>query len=152
MAVAGPSLSPELRTALMETLADPVRMQIYIAVYERPGATIAQVARRLDEPARRVRHQIDRLIDAGLVVVDTETSRDNLRERQYRGVVVPTLDEEDDPWTVESRRDLSLSLMRFIAADVGRAISHRTFGNRLGHTEVRIPGEVDERGSRSGRS
>lgn len=139
-------LSLKLRAALMETFADPVRTQVYISVYERPGATISQVARRLDESPRRVRHHIDQLTDAGLLVVEAEAPRRNARERHYRGTVVPTMDDEDDPWTEEFRRDLSLSLMKFVAADVGRAIRHRTFGNHPGHAVVRIPGEVDERG------
>jgi DNA-binding transcriptional ArsR family regulator len=146
MAVDGSSLSPKLRTALMETFADPLRTQVYVAVYERPGATVAQVSRRLDEPAGRIQRQIDRLIGAGLVVVETGTQGRGVRECHHRGVVVPTLDEGDDPWTEVCRRDLSLSAIKYIAADIGRAIRGGTFGNHPGHAEVRIPGEVDERG------
>jgi DNA-binding transcriptional ArsR family regulator len=146
MVVEGSSPTPDLRAALMETFGDPLRTQIYIAIYERPGATVSQVARRLDQPARRVRHQVDRLIEAGLVLVDAETPVRNTRERHHRGVVVPTADWRSDPWPEESRRRMNLSVMKFISADIGRAIRHRTFGARPGHAEVRVPGEVDDRG------
>ncbi|HEY2053232.1 MAG TPA: helix-turn-helix domain-containing protein [Solirubrobacterales bacterium] len=139
-------MAPELRAALMETFDDPLRTQVYIAIYERPGATVSQVARRLDQPGRRVRHQVDRLINDGLVVVDAETPKRNVRERHHRGVVVPSVDWDDDRWSEENRQRMNLSLVKFIAADIGRAIRHRTFGARLGHAEVRVPGEVDGRG------
>jgi DNA-binding transcriptional ArsR family regulator len=140
-------MSPKLRAALMETFADPLRIHVYIAVYERPGATVAHVAARIEEPERRVRHEIDRLIDAGLVIVDAESLEREARERHHRAVAAPTLDEQrDEPWTDVDRRAMSLSIMKFIAADIGRAIRNRTLGTRPGHAEVRVPGEVDQRG------
>jgi DNA-binding transcriptional ArsR family regulator len=146
MVTDGPALTPGFRAALMETLADPLRAQVYIAVYERPGATIAQVARRIEQPPRTVRHQVGRLVEAGLVVVDADDPGPTTRERHYRGVAIPTLDEPETPWTEKSRNQMLLSLLGVITADIGRAIRHRTLGTRPGHTEIRVPGEVDERG------
>lgn len=146
MGIDGPSVASKLGAALVETLSDPLRTQVYIAIFERPGATVGQLARRLEEPPRRVRYQVDRLIEMGMILRDTESRRRNAREQHYRGVVVPTLDEDGAPWTDGERLDMSLSLIRHIAADIGRAVRHRTLGTRSGHTEVRVPGEVDDRG------
>jgi DNA-binding MarR family transcriptional regulator len=146
MVADGSSLTPGLRAALVRTFGDPLRTQVYIAIYERPGATISQLAGRLDQPARRVRHQVDRLIKDGLVVVHSETPRRNARERHHRAVVVPTVDWDSDRWPEESRHRLTYSVMKFISADIGRAIRHRSFGVHPGHAEVRVPGEVDDRG------
>jgi DNA-binding transcriptional ArsR family regulator len=146
MVADGSALTLELRAALMEALADPLRAQVYIAIYERPGATITQVARRINHPPRSVRHHVERLIEAGLVVVDADAPRRGARERHYRGVVVPTLDGPGTPWTERSRHETLLFLLRVITADIGHAIRHRTLGTRPGHAEVRVPGEVDERG------
>jgi DNA-binding transcriptional ArsR family regulator len=146
MAADGSSQSPRLRAATVETFADPLRTQVYISVYERPGATVAQVARRIDEPAGRVRHQIDRLVEAGLVEVVDGNLEGDARERHHRGVAVPTLDDLGDRGTDQDRRKASLSLMRCVVADIARATRNRTLGIRPGHAEVRVPGEVDERG------
>jgi predicted transcriptional regulator len=67
----------------MEALADPFRIQVYIAIYERPGVTIPQVAGRLGHPARRVRLQVERLIAVGLIVVETETRKRNMQARHH---------------------------------------------------------------------
>ncbi|HEX4304729.1 MAG TPA: winged helix-turn-helix domain-containing protein [Solirubrobacterales bacterium] len=141
------ALPPDLRAALVESLGDPLRAQIYIAISERPGATIAQIATRIGAPDRKVRRRVNLLVEAELVVVDSEILKGNARERHYRAVVLPSLiDEVDGPWTDEERQKLALSMIRQIFADVDRAIRNRTFGLHVQHTEARVPGEVDEQG------
>jgi DNA-binding transcriptional ArsR family regulator len=139
------TLPPHLEAALVEALGDPLRAQVYDSIAERPGATIAQVAARLDEPDRRVRRQVDRLTEAGLLVVWAETPRRNARQRHYRTVAIPRI-EESGSQSVEQRSRITRSLIQHVVADIGRAIRRQTFGERAGHSEVRIPGEVDERG------
>jgi hypothetical protein len=86
-------------------------------------------------------------VEAGVVVVDSETRKRNARERHYRSVVLPTLvDQDDGDWTDDDRQKLALSMIRAIFADVDRAIRNRTFGSHAEHAEVRVPGEIDERG------
>jgi DNA-binding transcriptional ArsR family regulator len=77
-------LDGRLRAKMAEALRDPLRTQIFLSIADRPGATIAQIANRVDEPERRVRHQVERLVELGLVEVDSETRRRNTRERHYR--------------------------------------------------------------------
>jgi DNA-binding transcriptional ArsR family regulator len=141
------SLSPQSREGLIGSFGDPFRTQVYVTINERPGATVAQVARRLDQPAPRVRRQIDRLLGDGLLVVDNETSHRNARERHYRALVTPTIKTDDGAdWSDEFHRNLAYSLTKMIVSDISRALRNRTFGTRYGHCEIRIPGEVDERG------
>lgn len=78
--------------------------------------TIAQIATRTGEPQRRVRHQIDRLLEAGLVLVDAETPRRNARERHYRAVSLARIAEEIGAgWSDEQRRKIAHSIIKVIA-------------------------------------
>jgi hypothetical protein len=94
-----------------------------------------------------VRHQVEHLVAASLIVVDAVTPRRNARERHYRAAVLPNVvGDVDETWTAEQHRQIALSIVRLITADIGAAVRHRTFGRHAGHVVVRIPGEVDERG------
>jgi DNA-binding transcriptional ArsR family regulator len=138
-------LDGRLREAIAEALGDPLRTQIYLSVAERPGATIAQIANRVDEPERRVRHQVQRLVELGLVEVDSETKRRNTRERHYRALVRPVVEHFGD-WSDDGRRKASLSMARQVVFDLSRASRDSRFGTLDGHTAIRIPGEVDQEG------
>jgi DNA-binding transcriptional ArsR family regulator len=139
--------SVELRRALVEAMSDPFRAQVYGVVVDRPGATIAQISERIGQSSRRVRHQMDRLLRAGLVAVDTETPRRNARERHYRALVSPrVVDQPGDSWTDDQRRRMAASVTRLLVEDIARASQHRTFGIHEGHAEVRFSGAVDETG------
>jgi len=128
-------------------MTDPLRIRVYSSIYERPGATVAQVAARTGEPTRRVRHQIERLVATGLVVAEGESARRNTRERHYRALVQAIIvDVDGDDWTEEERRRLFLAVLRYIVADISRAMREESFGTRPEHTEVRVSGEVDEAG------
>jgi DNA-binding transcriptional ArsR family regulator len=132
---------------MVEALEDQLRAHVLLAVVDRPGATIGRIATRIGEPPRRVRHQVERLVEAGLVVADAaETARRNARERHYLGVVLPTIEEEGPDWSDDQRRKIALSVVGVIMADLDGAVGGRTFGTRAGHSVIRIPGEVDERG------
>jgi len=142
-----PPSSADLREAMVGALEDELRARVLLAVVDRPGATIGQIATRIGDPPRRVRHQVERLLEAGLVVADAVgTPRRNARERHYRGVVLPTIEEEGRDQSDDQRRKVTLSIIRLIMADLDGAVGGRTFGTRAGHSVVRIPGEVDERG------
>jgi DNA-binding transcriptional ArsR family regulator len=142
-----PHTPAQLRRALIEALGDPLRVQVLSRVADRPGATIAQIAARIRESPRRVRHQIDRLLEAGLVAIDAETPRRNAHERHYRALSVPSiLERGDDSWTDDERRRVALSVARMMVSDIVRAGRQQTFGIHPGHAEVRIPGEADATG------
>jgi DNA-binding transcriptional ArsR family regulator len=61
-----PPVPAELKAALIETLSHPLRARILTVIWERPGVTIKQIAERIDEPARKVRHHVERMVEADL--------------------------------------------------------------------------------------
>jgi hypothetical protein len=140
------NLEPDLRERLIEILSEVFPAQVYSAVSEHPGATIAQVAGRIGEPPRRVRHQVERMVGAGLLLVDSETPRRNARERHYRAIAWPRVIDQS-AWTDDQRRAVAHSFVRLIVTDLRRAVRSRGFGTHPANdAEVRIPGEVDQQG------
>lgn len=140
-------LPSDLRDALIETLSDPLQARVYTTVTERPGATIAQIAARIGEPPRRVRHQIERLLEVGLVHLDSKTRRRNAREHHYRAVALAKVQNElDSSWDDDQRRKVALSMTRMIASDIGQALRAGILATSDGHAEVRLSAEVDEQG------
>jgi DNA-binding transcriptional ArsR family regulator len=135
-----------LEAVLVETMSHPLRARILTTVCERPGVTIKQLSHHLDETPRKVRHQVDRLIEAGLVAVDGETSRRNARERHYRALVKRIVVADDAPTNEQVGRATASNVLRIMVDDIRAAIGDRSFGTRPGHAEIRIPGEVDQRG------
>ncbi len=135
-----------LEAVLVETMVHLLRLRILTTVSERPGITIKQLSHHLDETPRKVRHQIDRLIESDLVAVDGATSRRNARERHYRALVRRIVVAEDTPTTEQAGRAAAVNVIRLMVDDIRAAIGEQTFGTRPGHMEIRIPGEVDQRG------
>jgi DNA-binding transcriptional ArsR family regulator len=140
-------LPSDLRDALVETLSDPFRARVYVTVTERPGATIAQIAARTGETPRRIRHQIEHLLEVGLVTLDSKTPRRNAREHHYRAVALAKIQNElDSSWDDDQRRRVALSITRMITGDIGQALRGGILGTSDGHAEVRVSAEVDAQG------
>lgn len=136
---------PEMRVALVEAMSTPRRLQVLMAVAERPGVTLKQIARRIGESPRSVCYQLERLLDAGLVAVDAETSKRNAREFHYRAIVQTIVEGEGEVWPEADGKKITMAILKLMLADLRRASSSETFG-REGHAVVRIPGELDDRG------
>jgi predicted transcriptional regulator len=140
-------LPSDLRDALVETLSDPFQARVYTTISERPGATIAQIAARIGESPRRVRHQVEHLIGVGLVHLDSKTQRRNAREHHYRAVALAKIQHQlDSSWDDDQRRKLALSITRMITGDIGQALRAGVLGASDGHAEVRVSAEVDAEG------
>lgn len=140
-------LPSDLRDDLVETLSDPFQARVYTTVTERPGVTIAQIAARTGEAPRRVRHQIEHLLEVGLVTLDSKTQRRNAREHHYRAVALAKVQNElDSSWDDEQRRKVALSITRMITGDIGQALRAGILGTSDGHAEVRVSAEVDAEG------
>jgi predicted transcriptional regulator len=140
-------LLSDLRDALVETMGDPFQARVYTTVTERPGATIAQIAARIGESPRRVRHQIEHLLKVGLVHLDSKTQKRNAREHHYRAVALAKFQHElDSSWDDDQRRKLALSVTRMITGDIGQALRAGILGTSDGHAEVRVSAEVDAPG------
>jgi DNA-binding transcriptional ArsR family regulator len=133
-----------LEAPLRDALEHPLKARLLIALAERPDVTIRQMAERLGETPRRVRHQVGALVDAGLAEVSSEVSRRGVVERHYSSRV-----EVDFPSTdmigPELRLRCSQEIVRLLLGDIGVASSAGTFATAPDRCECRFYGEVDER-------
>jgi DNA-binding transcriptional ArsR family regulator len=128
--------------ALAKAYGHPVRSKVLTALSERPGVTVREVAERLEESPRRVRHHLDALIKAGLATV---TSSDNLSGVvQYRYGAGPLLVDDADQWSRDERIRFTKTAVRLLAADLGEAVAAGTIGEGREDFEVRMYGEVDD--------
>jgi len=127
----------------VEALSHPVRSKVIIALAERPNATIRQVAERLRESPRRIRHHIDALVAAGFVEVTDEKRRRGVIERRYATRLNLTIGPGDASWPAV-RRQFSRDIVRLLLADVGVAATTGIFGADPDEYEMRFYGEVDD--------
>jgi len=146
--LADPDFDADQLEAMVRVLRDPLLRQILFAVEARPNSTIRQIAERLGEPSRRVRHHLVGLLEAGLVVVDEERYRGGVIERTYRSVALTLL------WGGAWPRDIGdvewkwvvLEVIKMLVSDMSDAIRVGTFTKRPGWQAIRLSREVDERG------
>jgi DNA-binding transcriptional ArsR family regulator len=132
---------------LAEAMGHPVQSKILFVVADRPGVTIRQIASRLEEPSRRVRHHLEALVAAGLVSVESEALTRNTMERRYAVELLPHIRTEDAELLSDiSQRRISLEVLKLILADARAAVANGTFGTHHGHAEVRFWAEVDQEG------
>jgi DNA-binding transcriptional ArsR family regulator len=144
----GRDLDVEKLEAIVRALRHPLLRRILFAIEARPGSTIRQVAERLGESSRRVRHHLTALLEARLVVVHEERRGRGVIERTYRSVALPLL------WSRAWARDVGdvekrwvvLEVMKIIASDMSNAFRAGTFARRPGWQATRLFREVDERG------
>jgi DNA-binding transcriptional ArsR family regulator len=135
------SIDPDPQ-ALTKACSQPVRGRILTALSERPDVTIREVADRLGEPRRRVRHHIETLVEMGLAVV-TREDLSSVVERRY-GATPTAVDVPPDSWSQEERLVFAKATMRMLAADFSVAAAAETFARGGEDLEVRIYGEVDD--------
>lgn len=134
---------------ILQALRHPLRRRILFVLGEKPrGATIRQVATRLKEPPRRIRHYVELLADAGLVVVEGERHRRGTFERAFRTPRLPFLFVDGWPGGVDSAdlKVMLLDILRLAFDSVTGAIAAGTFIDRSGWCAVRDWSEVDAQG------
>jgi DNA-binding transcriptional ArsR family regulator len=147
MGASGSPADESRYSSLARAMAHPLRGRILFAVADKPGATIRQISVRLDEPNRRVRHQLEKLRDEGLVLVTPQKNRRGGVEYRYRATASPILmGGEKGAVTAEQERGVAVQILRTVVADATAAVRAGTFGSHPGHGEVRYWGEVDEAG------
>lgn len=135
------------RSALTAARAHPLRARVLFAVTDKPGVSIRQIAARLDESGRRVRHQLEALEKAGLVEVVPRRNRRGGIEYLYSATTAAALSgEEAGTASADQDRAAALQILRMVLSDATAAVRAGTFGSRPGHGEVRVWGEVDEQG------
>lgn len=134
---------------LLKALRNPVSRKILFVLNERPdGATIRQLTARLKEPSRRVRHYVEGLVDADLVVVGEERRSRGTIERTFRAPRLPLLltDEWGEGLDPAEAKLILLDILRLSFDSVTGAIAAGTFLERPGWCAVRNWREVDRQG------
>ncbi len=139
-------ITPELREFLLETVANPVRNAVFIAVSERPGVTAREIATRLEISPRSARHHLDRLLDGGMIEASGETARRNTRVYHYRTSFTPIVTGEDFQVSADEERQFALAMLRILIADARSSVAARTFGLPPHQVGLRVPAQLDERG------
>jgi DNA-binding transcriptional ArsR family regulator len=134
---------------LVAALRDPIRRRLLFVLNDRSrGATIRQLALRLREPPRRIRHYVEILVEAGQVVVEAERPSRGTIERTYRAGRVPLLWREGWPagLGVTDTKMVLLDILRLTFDNVTEAIAEGTFAERQGWCAARTSREVDVQG------
>jgi len=138
-------LDPEL----LKFLRDPLRRRMLFVIGDKPGGvSIRQIAERLGEPPRRIRHYIIALVDAGLVVVEEERPRRGTIERAYRVAQYPlfVVDEWREEFEPAEMKIILFDILRLVFDTVTAAIAAGTFVDRSGWCAARTWREVDKQG------
>lgn len=132
---------------LGDAMADPFRSRVLVAVTERPGVTIREIAERLGETSRKVRYHMESLQVAGLVEVDGEVQRRGAIERSFRNTTSNVIRaEEERELSPSQERRIAVEILKMVMADATSAVSSGHFARRDGHCETRLRGAVDSEG------
>lgn len=137
----------QLAREKLAMLASPVRLAIGTSLALRP-ATAAEVAKELELPVEKVRYQIKRLMQRGLVDIEEQIRRRGVLERVYsvdsRKHVLERDELADLP---EGRRiEAEARLLRMMFHEALEALRSGTFATRDDHASVRVPLHLDNRG------
>lgn len=127
--------------ALAKASDHPVRGRVLLALSERPDVTIREVAERLGEAPRRVRHHVEALLEAGLVAVTSSENLSGVVQNRYGAGLLVVDDAE--LWSQEERLRFTVPAIRTLAADLAVAADAGTISG-TDDFMVRMYGEVDD--------
>jgi DNA-binding transcriptional ArsR family regulator len=133
--------------AIIRAMRDPIRSKVYFALADRPGgATVRHLSLWVAETRRRVRYQLDVLVDDGLVAVTEGARRRGVVERIFQAVHPPLLtDEEVEATSEDDLRKITLQCFRYAIAEATSAAAAGSFW-RPGYMQARVQAEVDVEG------
>jgi DNA-binding transcriptional ArsR family regulator len=128
-----------------ESMTDPLRMELFTLLIRKP-ATAAGLAEKLGVPIGRVRYQLGRMREAGLVTVREEKPRRGVVEQIY--VSQPTVISVEDvaQLTPEEVREGHAEMIKLIVRDCIAALRDGTFFSREDFMAVRLPLRLDDEG------
>jgi DNA-binding transcriptional ArsR family regulator len=128
--------------AILEAYRDPVRGRVLIALSERPGVTIDEVAERLGGSPDQVGPHVEALLGAGLVEVTSEDEVNGETRRRYGRGPLDVFD--GGPAGLEGSVEIGKATVRMLMGDFAIAAAAGTHSRRPDDFEVRTYGEVDE--------
>jgi DNA-binding transcriptional ArsR family regulator len=131
--------------AKFESMNDPLRIKLFTLLIRKP-ATAAELAEKLGTPIGRVRYQLGRMREAGLVTVREEKPRRGVVEQVY--VSRPTVISVDDmaQLTPEEIRRGHAEIVKMVVRDCLAALQQGTFFSREDFMAVRLPLRLDDEG------
>jgi DNA-binding transcriptional ArsR family regulator len=134
--------------ALVEALIDPLQSKIFNAVAERPdGVSIREISEQIEEPMRRVRYQVSRLVQSRLIVVARQEHRRGAVLRYYRVEREPIIGSlEAESLKATQLQRIGIAILRRIVAEASAAVRHGTFARGDFHLEARFRNRLDRRG------
>lgn len=116
-------------------------------ISSRSGATASTLAKELDVPAGKVRHQLRKLIRLGVVETVEETARRGVVERSYALAGDLIVDEEEfDAVPPERRTRIVNPILKGIVRDIARSVKAGLVTRRCDFCVARTPILVDEEG------
>lgn len=137
----------KLLQSLGDAMADPFRSRVLVAVTERPGVTIREIAERLGETSRKVRYHMEALHRANLVEVEGEVQRRGAIERRYRNTTSNLIRaEEEAELSPSQERRIALEVLKMVMSDATSAVASGHFAARAGHCSARLRGVLDSEG------
>lgn len=124
-----------------------LRYAIATALGNRAGTTASALADELGVSVGRVRHQLRKLSQLGLIETAKETARRGVLERSY--VLTGDLivdDELFDTLPPDQKARIATAIIRVAFADVLRSVRAGVINRRADRCLVRVPVLVDEQG------
>ncbi len=131
--------------AKFESMNDPLRMELFTLLIRKP-ATAAELAEKLGAPIGRVRYQLGRMREAGLVTVREEKPRRGVIEQIYVSQPTVISVEEFAQLTPEEIREGHAEVIKLIIRDCIAALREGTFFSREDFMAVRLPLRLDGEG------
>jgi DNA-binding transcriptional ArsR family regulator len=124
-----------------------LRHRIFSMIADRVGGTsIREVAERVGEPERRVRHHVEALLASGLIELDREEERRGAVVRYYRAERMPLIWSNEERLSIDQLERLGTEVLRFLLTDVSDAIRHGTLARGDSQIYGRIRRRLDRRG------
>jgi DNA-binding transcriptional ArsR family regulator len=134
--------------ALVEVMTGhPLRHRVLSAVCEQvQGRSIREIAARVGEPERRVRHQVEALLESGLIGVARQEERRGTVARYYRAERVPLIWSSEQELSESQLETLGTDILRLVMGDAAEAVRAGTFpsGDCQVYGRIRYP--LDRRG------
>lgn len=136
-----------MKRALVKAMSHPSRARLLNEITDRPGHSAQELAGRLGQPVRTIRHQLSELRKAGLIEPVEKKTRRGVLELFYR-TIVPPLIEEDQFAELSPAEKLrtTTEILKHSYEAASLALASGTFDARVDRGLVNVQAEVDSQG------
>lgn len=137
------------KRGLVKAMSHPSRAKLLYVITDRPGQSAQELAERIQQPVRTVRHHLSELRKAGLIETVERKTRRGVVELFYRTAVPPVIDNDEfaDLSSVEKLRT-STEALKHSYSNASLALAAGTMDARVDRGLVNVQAEVDAQGWR----